>query len=167
MIALGLIQAVSGALRHQLAVTNWIWAAYRTIQLVGRHVASSGTALTDEIPAGDVVNTVAADAMRIAGAFDTLPRFMGAVASWVAVSFILLSTSVQPGLVVLIGVPVLASLTTPLMKPLHASQAAQREAAGRLAALGSDTVAGLRICEAWVAKRSSSPTTAHRATACA
>jgi ABC-type multidrug transport system fused ATPase/permease subunit len=31
------------------------------------------------------------------------------------------------------------------MKPLHATQAAQREAAGRLAALGSDTVAGLRI----------------------
>jgi len=32
-----------------------------------------------------------------------------------------------------------------MMKPLHATQAAQREAAGRLAALGSDTVAGLRI----------------------
>ena len=31
------------------------------------------------------------------------------------------------------------------MRPLHAAQAAQREAAGRLAALGSDTVAGLRI----------------------
>ena len=31
------------------------------------------------------------------------------------------------------------------MRPLHATQAAQREAAGRLAALGSDTVAGLRI----------------------
>jgi ABC-type multidrug transport system fused ATPase/permease subunit len=46
---------------------------------------------------------------------------------------------------VLIGVPVLASLTTPLMRPLHTTQAAQREAAGRLAALGSDTVAGLRI----------------------
>jgi ABC-type multidrug transport system fused ATPase/permease subunit len=63
----------------------------------------------------------------------------------VVVSFILLSTSVELGLIVLIGVPLLASLTTPLMKPLHAAQAAQREAAGRLAALGSDTVAGLRI----------------------
>ena len=31
------------------------------------------------------------------------------------------------------------------MRPLHRTQAAQREAAGRLAALGSDTVAGLRI----------------------
>lgn len=145
VLALGVIQALSGAMRHQLAVTNWMWATYRTIQLVGRHVTATGTALIDEIPAGDIVNTVAADAMRIGGTFDALPRFVGALASWVVVSFILLSTSVQLGLIVLIGVPVLVTLTAPLMKPLHSTQAAQREAAGRLAALGSDTVAGLRI----------------------
>jgi ABC-type multidrug transport system fused ATPase/permease subunit len=145
VIALGLVQAVCGALRHQLAVTNWMNAAYRTVQLIGRHIAMTGTALTDEVPAGDVVNTVAADAMRVGGVFDSFARFVGAILAWVVVSFILLSTSVQLGLIVLIGVPVLASLTTPLMAPLHETQAAQREAAGRLAALGSDTVAGLRI----------------------
>ena len=145
VMALGLFQALCGALRHQLAVTNWMSASYKTVQVIGHHVAKTGTAVTDEIPSGDVVNTVASDAMRIGGAYDVLARFMGAVAAWVVVSFILLSSSVELGLIVLIGVPVLASLTTPLMKPLHASQAAQREAAGRLAALGSDTVAGLRI----------------------
>ena len=145
VIGLGLFQALCGALRHQLAVTNWMNATYRTIQLIGRHVAKSGTALTDEIPAGDIVNTVAADAMRIGGAFDVLARFIGAIIAWVVVSVILLSTSVELGLIVLLGVPILASLTTPLMRPLHAAQAAQRETAGRLAALGSDTVAGLRI----------------------
>ena len=145
VIALGLFQAVCGALRHQLAVTNWMNAAYRTVQVIGHHVARTGTAMTDEIPSGDIVNTVAADAMRIGGAFDVFARFMGAIVAWVVVSIILLSTSISLGLIVLIGVPILASLTTPLMKPLHVSQAAQREAAGRLAALGSDTVAGLRI----------------------
>ena len=145
VMALGLFQALCGSLRHQLAVTNWMSASYKTVQVIGHHVAKTGTAVTDEIPSGDVVNTVASDAMRIGGAYDVLARFMGAVAAWVVVSFILLSSSVELGLIVLIGVPVLASLTTPLMKPLHASQAAQREAAGRLAALGSDTVAGLRI----------------------
>ncbi len=145
VVILGLVQALCGALRHQLAVTNWMNATYRTIQLIGRHVSVTGTALTDEIPAGDIVNTVAADAMRIGGAFDVLARFVGAVIAWIVVSFILLSTSIELGLIVLLGVPLLASLTTPLMRPLHASQAAQREAAGRLAALGSDTVAGLRI----------------------
>ena len=145
VVALGIAQALCGAMRHQLAVTNWMHAAYRTVQLIGRHVTTTGTALTDTIPAGDIVNTVAADAMRIGGAFDVVARFIGAIVAWVVVSFILLTTSLQLGLIVLIGVPVLASLTTPLMKPLHATQAAQREAAGRLAALGSDTVAGLRI----------------------
>jgi len=145
VVALGLFQAFCGALRHQLAVTNWMSATYRTIQLIGRHIATTGPALTDEIPAGDVVNTVAADAMRIGGSYDSFARFSGAVVAWIVVSFILLSTSVQLGLIVLLGVPILGSLTVPLMKPLHATQAAQREAAGRLAALGSDTVAGLRI----------------------
>ncbi|MFZ1062690.1 MAG: ABC transporter ATP-binding protein [Acidimicrobiales bacterium] len=145
VMALGLFQAVCGSLRHQLAVTNWMNAAYRTIQVIGRHITTTGTALTDKIPAGDVVNTVAADAMRIGGAYDVLARFVGSIVAWIVVSFILLSTSVELGLIVLVGVPLLATMTVPLMKPLHAAQAAQRDAAGRLAALGSDTVAGLRI----------------------
>ena len=145
VMSLGLFQAVCGALRHQLAVANWMNASYKTVQVIGHHVSKTGTAVTDEIPSGDVVNTVASDAMRIGGAYDVLARFMGAIAAWIVVSIILISSSVELGLIVLIGVPVLASLTTPLMKPLHASQAAQREAAGRLAAMGSDTVAGLRI----------------------
>jgi ABC-type multidrug transport system fused ATPase/permease subunit len=145
VMALGLFQALCGALRHQLAVTNWMNASYKTVQVIAHHVSKTGTAVTDEIPSGDVVNTVASDAMRIGGAYDVFARFMGAIAAWIVVSFILLSTSVELGLIVLIGVPVLATLTTPLMRPLHATQAAQREAAGRLAALGSDTVAGLRI----------------------
>jgi ABC-type multidrug transport system fused ATPase/permease subunit len=145
VIVLGLVQAVSGSLRHQLAVTNWMNASFRTIQVIGRHISTTGPALTDEIPAGDVVNTVIADAMRIGNAYDSFARFAGAIVAWIVVSFILLSTSVELGLVVLLGVPILGSLTIPLMKPLHRSQAAQREAAGRLASLGSDTVAGLRI----------------------
>ena len=145
VLVLGIVQAICGTLRHQLSVENWMYATYRSVQLVGRHVALAGLAVTDDIPAGDVVNTVAADVMRVGGAFDVIARFIGAIVAWIVVSFILLSTSVTLGLVVLLGVPFLALFTAPLMKPLHASQAAQREAAGRLAALGADTVAGLRI----------------------
>jgi ABC-type multidrug transport system fused ATPase/permease subunit len=145
VIALGIFQAISGALRHQLAVTNWMNAAYRTVESIARHIANSGTAVTDVIPSGDVVNTVGADAMRIGGAYDVLARFAGAIVSWIVVSVILLSSSLKLGLIVLLGVPVLASLTTPLMRPLHTSQAAQRESGGKLAALAADTVVGLRI----------------------
>jgi ABC-type multidrug transport system fused ATPase/permease subunit len=86
-----------------------------------------------------------ADAMRVGGTFDSSARFVGSVVSWLVVTVIVLGTSVQLGLIVLLGVPVLTCLTIPLMRPLHRAQAAQREAAGRLAALASDTVTGLRI----------------------
>lgn len=145
VVALGAIQAVSGRMRHRFAVTNWLTATYRTIQLVGRHAADAGPALPATIPAGDVVNTVAADANRIGGIFDISARFAGAVISWIAIACILLSTSVELGAIVLIGVPILMVLTAPLMRPLHATQAAQREVVGTLTALGADTVAGLRI----------------------
>ncbi len=145
VIVLGIFQAICGALRHQLAVTNWMNAAYRTVESITRHVATSGTAVTDIIPSGDIVNTVGADAMRIGGAYDVVARFAGAIVSWIVVSIILLSSSTKLGLIVLLGVPILASLTTPLMRPLHTSQAAQRESGGKLAALASDTVVGLRI----------------------
>ncbi len=145
VMALGATQALFGSLRHQLAVTNWMQAAFRTTQLIGRHITTTTTALTDEIPAGDIVNTVMADAMRVGGAYDSLARFLGSIVAWLVVSFILLSTSVQLGLIVMIGVPALMALTVPLMKPLHRAQASQREASGRLAAQASDTVTGLRI----------------------
>ncbi len=145
VLGLGLVQAVCGSLRHQLAVTNWLHASYRSIQVLGRHVAGVGPALLEEVPAGDVVNTANSDAIRVGTAYDSLARFLGAIVSWVVVSFILLATSRTLGLVVLVGVPVLATLSVPLMRPLHRHQAAQRESSGRLAALGADTVAGLRI----------------------
>ena len=145
VMALGVFQALCGSLRHQLAVTNWMRAAFRTSHLIGRHLTTTGDALTEEVPAGDIVNTVMADAMRIGGTFDSSARFIGSIVSWLVVTFILLATSVKLGLIVLLGVPVLTSLTVPLMRPLHRAQAAQREAAGRLAAQASDTVTGLRI----------------------
>ena len=145
ILALGATQGVAGAIRHQIAVTNWMNAAFRTIQLVGRHLSNAGTGVTDEITSGDIVTTVAADAMRIGGAYDVIPRFIGAIVAWIVVAIILISSSGVLGVVVLVGVPLLASLTTPLMRPLHQSQAAQRESTGRLTAMGSDTVSGLRI----------------------
>ncbi len=40
MLLVGLVQAVSGIVRHRFAVSNWLIAAYRTVQLVDRHSGS-------------------------------------------------------------------------------------------------------------------------------
>jgi ABC-type multidrug transport system fused ATPase/permease subunit len=143
--ALGLTQAITGVVRHRVAVFNWLYAAFRTIQLVGQHAARTGPAIPKAMPTGDVVATVSSDAMHIGHVFDTSGRFAGAVVSYLVVSVIVLNTSVALGLIVLIGVPVLVFALTPIVRPLQRRQRAQREALGKLTSLGADTVVGLRV----------------------
>ncbi|HET7475110.1 MAG TPA: ABC transporter ATP-binding protein [Dermatophilaceae bacterium] len=145
LVLLAALGAVSGAVRHWFAVMNWLRSSLRVVQLVGYQAADAGEALPRVKPTGEVVATVASDAMRLGGLYDVSARFAGAVASYVVVAVLLLSKSAVLGLLVLLGVPVLVASLTLVIRPLQARQAAQREASGRLTTLGADTVAGLRI----------------------
>ena len=55
MLAIGLVQAVSGIMRHRFAVTNWLTAAYRTVQLVSRQTVHLGGTLPRKVSTGEVV----------------------------------------------------------------------------------------------------------------
>ncbi|MDF8263143.1 ABC transporter ATP-binding protein [Luteipulveratus flavus] len=145
VLALAVVSAGSGAIRHRFAVENWLRAAFRAVQLIGWHAASTGSALPRTMPTGQVVASVASDAMRLGASYDTFARFVGAIVSYVVVAILLLTSSVRLGLVVLLGVPILLATLTVVMKPLQKRQAAQREESGRLTELGADTVAGLRV----------------------
>src|SRR5947208_6729968 len=107
VLGLGATQAAAGVMRHRYAVFNWLQASFRMAQLVAHHAARSGPAVRERLSTGEVVATVSNDAMRAGGAFDISARLSGAVVSYVVVAFILLSSSVTLGLVVLLGVPVL------------------------------------------------------------
>ena len=96
LAVLGVIQALSGIMRHRYAVQNWLMAAYRMTQVVGYHAARSGDALRGELSTGEVVATVSNDALRAGGAFDILARLAGGIVSYVVVAAILLSTSPKP-----------------------------------------------------------------------
>jgi ABC-type multidrug transport system fused ATPase/permease subunit len=145
ILGLGALAAAAGAIRHYLAVRNWLSASYRTAQLTARGMEHSGPALTRTIPAGEVIAVFANDVMRIGGLFDAAGRFTGAVVSYVVVGSILLAASPPLGWLVLVGGPVLLSLLTFVVRPLQRRQADQREQTGRLTTLGADTVAGLRV----------------------
>jgi len=41
LLGIGLVQAFAGIMRHRFAVTNWLTAAYRTVQLVARQASRS------------------------------------------------------------------------------------------------------------------------------
>lgn len=145
LLGLGIVQAVAGTLRHRVAVSNWLQSGFRMIQVVAHHAALTGPAIRARLTTGEVVATVSNDALRAGGAFDITARLAGAIASYVVVAAVLLSTSTLLGLVVLLGVPVLVASLSFVIRPLQARQREQREQVGRLTALGADTVAGLRV----------------------
>src|SRR6478735_4231742 len=145
MLGIGLVQAFAGIMRHRFAVTNWLTAAYRTVQLVARQATHLGATLPKRVATGEVVAIGTNDLSHLGNAMDVLARAAGAVVSFLVVAAILLRTSVTLGLVVLVGVPLLLLLVAPLLKPLQRRNFAQREMMGELSNLATDIVSGLRI----------------------
>ena len=145
LLAAALVQVVTAALGHRADVVNWMRAAFASAELVGDRVTDAGHTISDELPTGEVVTTVANDALRLGEVFASAARLVGSVIAYVIVVAIMLPMSLVLGLVVGLGLPVVAAVLALLVKPLQARQAVQRETQGRLTTLGSDTVSGLRI----------------------
>ena len=145
LLGVGLLQAAAGVGRHRFAVTNWMTATFRIEQLLTRKAAALGASLTDRIQLGDVVSSATTDAAYVGNCLDVTARLAGSIVAFAVVTIIMLGTSVQLGLVVLIGVPVLMLLIGPLLRPLHHRQTELRASVGKLTNFGADTVAGLRV----------------------
>ena len=145
MLAIGLLQAVTGIMRHRFAVTNWLTASYRVVQLTTRQSVRLGGSLPRKVSTGEVIAIGTTDLDHIGNVMDVTARFSGAIVSFLLVSTILLTTSVELGLVVLIGVPLLMLVMGPLLKPLQTRSATERQMRSDLSNTGTDIVGGLRV----------------------
>lgn len=145
MLLIGVGQAAFGILRHRFAVTNWLTAAYRTVQLVTRHAVHLGGTLPRKVSTGEVVAIGSGDISHLGQVMDVSARFAGAIVGFVLVSVILLQTSLTLGLVVLIGVPLLMLIIGPVLKPLQERTAHQRHLMSGLTNTATDIVGGLRV----------------------
>lgn len=145
LLAVGLLQAVTGIVRHRFAVTNWLTAAYRVVQLTTRQAVRLGAALPRRVSTGEVVAIGTSDLSHIGQVMDVSARFAGACVSFVLVAVLLLTTSVPLGLVVLLGVPLLMLLIAPLLPALQRRSGRQRALMGELANTATDIVGGLRV----------------------
>lgn len=145
MLAIGLVQAVSGIIRHRFAVVNWLTASYRTVQLIGRQAVRLGATLPRKVSTGEVVAIGTSDMADIGNVMDVSARFAGAIVSFILVAVILLQTSTTLGLVVLLGVPGLMLLIGPILSPLQRRNLHQRALMGELANTATDIVGGLRV----------------------
>lgn len=137
--------AVGDTFLHRSAVTNWITAAARVQQLLGRKAAVLGSVLTRRVAAGEVVAVSTGDVEKIGWFVEALSRFTAAAVTVVAVTVGLLVHQPALGVVVAAGLPVLALAVLPLLPKATLRADVQREKAGRATELASDTVAGLRV----------------------
>jgi ABC-type multidrug transport system fused ATPase/permease subunit len=145
LLAAGLGQAVFGIARHRFAVVNYLGAMFTTVQVTVRQAGRLGSALSRRLDTGEVVAIGTSDIRQIGGAIDITARGTGSLIAVVAVSIILLTTSVPLGLVVVLGVPLLMAVVGLLIRPLHRRQAASREQQGLLTGRAADLVGGLRV----------------------
>ncbi|MEY3399569.1 MAG: hypothetical protein RLZZ486_37 [Actinomycetota bacterium] len=144
-LAIGVVQAAAGILRHRRAVGSWISAATRLQQLVARKAVDLGADLPRLVSTGEVSAINSNDVERVARVYDLIPRLSGAIVSFFVVSALLINSSPTLGLMVIIGVPLLGLAIGPIIKPLQSRESAQREKLSESSGLAADTVAGLRI----------------------
>lgn len=145
VLALGLLQAAAGILRHRRAVVNFLIAATRVQQLITRRATMLGGDLARDVATGEVANIGASDVERIGDALDVIARFAGGIVSYLAVAVVLLIASPPLGAVVVLGVPVAVLAISPVLRPFERRQSLERDRRSEASSVASDTVAGLRI----------------------
>ncbi|GAA0494201.1 ABC transporter transmembrane domain-containing protein [Streptomyces olivaceiscleroticus] len=145
LMLLGVLVAVGDTMLHRAAVTNWITAVARIQQLLARKTAELGSALTRRVAAGEVVAVSTGDLEKIGWFVEAISRFSAAALTSIGVCVALVIYQPTLGVVVAVGVPVVALAVLPLLPRATRRADEQREKAGYATELASDTVAGLRV----------------------
>src|ERR1700722_560293 len=145
VLGLSVMVAFAGGMRHRNAMTNWLAAAYLTIQVTVRHAVRVGADLPRQVNSGDVVAISSTDTEAIGSTFDITARLAGALVTVTVVALIMLDMSVPLGLVVLVGVPAMMAITAVLLRPLHRRQDRYRTLQGQLTDQTIDIARGIRV----------------------
>ncbi|MFI5820326.1 ABC transporter transmembrane domain-containing protein [Streptomyces rishiriensis] len=145
MALCGAATALGDTFLHRAAVTNWITAAARVQQLLARQASQLGSALNRRVAAGEVVAVSTGDVEKIGWFVEAVSRFTAAAVTILLVCAGLVVYQPALGVVVAVGLPVLALAVLPLLPRATRRADFQREKAGRATELASDTVAGLRV----------------------
>lgn len=145
LTVLAIVQAFAMSMGHGYEIVSWLRTTMRAVTQVHNHVTRSGPAILRTKSSGEVVATAMSDAEHVGNLVEFIPRLVGGLFAFLTVAIVLLNQNVGLGLVVLIGVPIITALASLLIKPLQSRQQLQRDEQGKLTALGTDTVAGLRV----------------------
>ncbi|HZM82451.1 MAG TPA: ABC transporter ATP-binding protein [Candidatus Limnocylindrales bacterium] len=143
--AAGMVNAVLGILRHRTMSFARDDAAFRSVEVLSRHVARLGASLSRRVSAGEVVNAGAADISQVAVVMTITGPGVGALIAYCVVAYLLWTVSPLLAGLILLGVPALTILVGPLLGRLQKAESSYRTHQGILTTRAGDIVAGLRI----------------------
>ena len=145
LLVLFVVYAVGDTMLSYFGVQAWMRTAFDVDRLVGRQISATGKDLSRQVSTGEVATIIASDADYLGKLIEYVPALLGAAASFIVVAVLMLRTSVSLGLIVILGMPLVAAIVTLVIRPLQKRQAVQREAQSAVTTITTDTVAGLRI----------------------
>src|SRR3954471_9057948 len=145
LLVVTLVGALFGIVMHTLIVRSWLIALYGTMKMVTRKVVQMGHVLPRRTPTGEVLSVASADSDEFGAFTEIVSRSGSQLVSYLVVAFIVLSTSPELGILMLLAAPVLVGAALPLLRPLHRRQQLERSRNSELTSLATDIVAGLRI----------------------
>ncbi|WP_198671606.1 ABC transporter transmembrane domain-containing protein, partial [Desertihabitans aurantiacus] len=140
-----LLGVVAGIVGHTFEVGSWLQALYGTVLRVTRKSVQMGHVLPRRTPTGEVLSVSASDSDTFGATLTMVARALAGVVAFVVVAALVLTTSVPLGIAVLVAGPLLVGCAAPLLRPLHRTQAVERNRISELTSMATDIVAGLRI----------------------
>lgn len=148
LLGVGVLNAWVSVMRHRTMTRVRLHGLFLTARAVVLHSTKLGAALPRQVTTGEVVTTGIGDVQLIADTLTIVGPGVGAVLGYIVVADLLLSVSPLLAVVVLVGVPLLMVLLSPLLRRLRDAETTYRELLGGIAARFGDLAAGLRILNA-------------------
>lgn len=136
---------VGGIWFHTFAVRMWLLAIYGVQKRVSRKAVDLGHVLNRRVPTGEALSVSASDGPQFGATVEAFGGVLAAAVSFAIASALMLRTSVELGLLVLMATPLLLAASTPVLRPLSAAQAAERSESSTLTSMATDIATGLRI----------------------
>ena len=146
VIGVGLGTALSAMLVERLETRVRVEPAYDTMRLVNRQVYALGGAVGRKVSAGDLVTVGVSDINLIGQTLELGARGVGGgLVGFIVVGVVMLLSSWQAGLLVLVAVPLILFITTRLARTLRSRQRQLRADQRKLTDEAVDIVRGLRV----------------------
>jgi ATP-binding cassette subfamily B protein len=145
LVALGAVEAVSGAFRHVFAIRNRARADAEVRDAIFRRALELDSHYHDRVGAGDLISRASNDAELVARAFDSIGHTIGYVLTIVGASIVLLVLDWKLALAVLLPLPLLSVGFGRYSRRYAERTKINQEELATATALVEESIAGVRV----------------------